>query len=173
MEPREIDPLNNPGFDHPREQGWGGAAPGPRRPSEEPGDGPVEEADDQVVLHRPTHTTLALLRERVLEATRRALGVPRDSQTPVFAAGTHPSAEQVLGRILSEQNLLASRRRGDWSLKRIDAALEEGMVSGTAETLEVLDELGELDAQSWGLVCAVLHAFHRKVEEAARALSPR
>ncbi len=122
---------------------------------------------DQVEFTEPRRATLRLLRERILENTRLALEL-RDNYTgPRFITREVDRADLFVSRLLSDQNLLASRRGGDWSPQRIRDALETGMTHGMAQTLEILFELDELDETSWDLVCDVLNAFHRKVESAS------
>jgi hypothetical protein len=122
---------------------------------------------DDVVLTEPRFAALRLLRQRVLERTREALELPRTTAPAVvFADAPGPRADVFVGRLLSEQHLLAARRHDTWSEPRIAAALEEGITSGTAETLEVLHDVGRLDADTWGLLCGVLDEFHRKVDAA-------
>ena len=122
---------------------------------------------DQVVLTKPRKAALRLLRERILEATRQALDSPGSRpQQFGFAASPVDSAEVYVGRLLSEQNMLAAPRREQWPEHRVAAALETGMTDGLAETMDILHDVGELDAESWGLVCGVLEEFQRKVSAA-------
>ena len=121
---------------------------------------------DQVHLTEPRLATLRLLRERILENTRLYLDLPRSPGGPRFAQGDAERADLFAGRLLSDQNLLASRRGGAWPPERIRNALLEGMIQGLAETLEILFELDELNKASWNLVSDVLNVFHRKVESA-------
>ena len=128
--------------------------------------GPEKKRLDQVEFTAPRRATLLLLRERILESTRIALDL-RDNYTgPRFITREVERADLFVSRLLSDQNLLASRRGGDWSPVLIRHALEEGMTQGMSETLEILFELDELDETSWALVCDILDAFHRKVESA-------
>lgn len=128
--------------------------------------GPEKKRLDQVQFTEPRRATLQLLRERILENTRVALDLPDNYTGPRFITREVERAGLFVNRLLSDQNLLASRRGGDWSPEQIRDALETGMTLGMAETLEILFELDELDETSWALVCDILDAFHRKVESA-------
>lgn len=129
--------------------------------------GPEKRRLDQAEFTAPRRATLRLLRERILENTRLALEL-RDNYTgPRFITREVERADLFVSRLLSDQNLLASRRGGDWSPARIRHALEQGMTQGMSETLEILHELDELDETSWALVCDILDAFHRKVDSAS------
>lgn len=119
-----------------------------------------------MVLTRPGTVALNLLRERVLEATRQHLELPRVRGAAGFTPSLGDEAEVYVGRLLSEQNVLAAQRRGDWSEDRVAAAVEAGMNDGLGETLDILHELGELDTATWQLVCGVLEEFQRKVASA-------
>lgn len=121
---------------------------------------------DEVVLTEPGRAALSLLRQRILERTRRELELPRGAAPAFVAPTSQHRADLFVGRLLSDQNMLASRRRETWPAERVDAALETAMTDGTEETLQVLHELGELDDASWGLVCSVLDEFHSKVMRA-------
>jgi len=144
-----------------------GATPGAAAPS---GSGETRSARiplDDVVLTEPRLAALQLMRHRVLERTREGLDLPRTASHAIaFADVSYPRADLFVGRLLSDQNLLASRRRDSWPEARIAAVLEEGITSGVAETLEVLHEVGKLDADTWGLLCGVIDEFHRKVDAA-------
>jgi hypothetical protein len=143
--------------------GHGASGAGGSR-QQEPDVPPIRRRLDEVVLTGPHRATLHLLRQRILEHTRRELDLPRHGAAGVeFAASEATGAGAFVGRLLSDQNLLAAARRGTWPPARIDAALEHGMTDGLAETLEVLHDVGELDAATWQLVCAVLEELQRKV----------
>jgi hypothetical protein len=121
---------------------------------------------DQVELTAPHAASMGLLRERVLENTRQALGLERDGRLDRFAVVPGGSVGDLAGRLLSEQNLLAGARRGEWPEVRVAHALEDGMTQGIEETMQILFELDALDEVTWGLVCGVLDAFHRKFANA-------
>ena len=142
----------------------GGDAPPPR--GQEPRAPQPDRRLDQVHLTEPRLATLRLLRERILENTRLFLDLPRLPGGPRFAQGDAERADLFVGRLLSDQNLLAGRRGGVWPPEQIRNALLEGMIQGLAETLEILFELEELNKTSWNLVSDVLNVFHRKVESA-------
>jgi hypothetical protein len=157
---RSIEPSRAP-----RGTPGGGPPPAARsRPREEsPARG------DEFAASDPRHGVLALLGQRILEATRRALELP-DGPTrgePRFAQAPAPSIEVWVGRLFSEQNLLASRGRPDWPLVRIHAAQERGFTDGFAETTEILEDVHGLDDAAWALLSAVLAEFHRKLANAA------
>lgn len=128
--------------------------------------GPEKKRLDQIQFTEPRRATPQLLRERILENTRVVLDLPDNYTGPRFITREVERAGLFVNRLLSDQNLLASRRGGDWSPEQIRDALETGMTLGMAETLEILFELDELDETSWALVCDILDAFHRKVESA-------
>ena len=129
--------------------------------------GPEKKRLDHVEFTKPRRATLRLLRERILENTRLALELQENYTGPQFITREVERADLFVSRLLSDQNLLASRRGGDWSPALIRYALEQGMTQGMSETLEILFELDELDETSWALVCDILDAFHRKVESAS------
>ena len=119
---------------------------------------------DTVELTEPHRAALRLLRERVLENTRLELELPRDLHPHIqFARIPGEQPRVFLGRLLSDQNLLASKRRGEWLDSAVDAALEEGLLQGMNETLEILHDLDRLDSETWRLVCSVLDDFYRRV----------
>ena len=149
--------------------GGGHGAAGPALPpasNDEERPAPRRRLDD-VELTEPRRAALRLLRERILERTRLELELPRGAAVTFAAPGAPDRADVFVGRLLSDQNLLAARRRDRWEAERVDAALETGMTEGLAETLELLHDLDELDAESWGLVNSVLDEFHRKVVSAS------
>ena len=160
MNSREVGPIGTSSFGGGPSRGWPSSRGGvhgkegrPRRP-----------ALDQVELTEPNRATLLLLRERVLENTRTELGLERDPS--VFRFAHHlpaSSAADFVGRLLSDQNVLAGQRRSAWPPREIAGALERGTTQGVEETMQILYELEKLDEESWGLVCDVLDEFHRKV----------
>ncbi len=157
----EIGRIDNSGRHHGTT--WGLPQQGGSKPpaNEAPTERPIT---DQVDLTTPHHAALRLLRERVLEVTRKELQLSREAcNQQHFAAPPAAHAEVFVGRLISSQNLMAGQRRGKWSNQRIDTAMKDGMVQGTEETLEILFELDDLDADTWSLIGAVLHEFHRKV----------
>ena len=122
-----------------------------------------------MILTEPRLATLRLLRQRILARTRRELDLPNHAPPGIeFAGGGSSDATVFVGRLLSDQNLLAGSRRAAWEPARVALALENGMTDGLSETLEVLHEVGELDADAWQLVCGVLEEFERKVCAAER-----
>ncbi len=152
---------------------FGGGHNVPGGPIWVPGRGPEEEPEqpqrrrlDQVHLTEPRRATLRLLRERILENTRLALDLPDSLPGPQFITKEVDRADLFVSRLLSDQNLLASRRGVDWPPEKIRDALETGMTQGMVETLEILFELDELDETSWALICDIIHAFHRKLDSA-------
>lgn len=129
--------------------------------------------EDSVELTEPHKAALRLLRERVLENTRLALELPRRSNRPIFARIpmdqiSEDRPRRFLSRLISDQNLLASTRRGTWPTEKLEEALETGLVQGTAETAEILYELDELDIVVWRLIGSVVDEFYRKL----RGVSP-
>lgn len=125
---------------------------------------------DEVRLSPPLEITLRLLRERVLESTRQALELPSDVKAPqTLAPAPEDDTERLVGKLISEQNWLAARRRSEWDEPRVAAALREGTTRGLEETLEILEDLGELDEATWELLGAVTDELHRKLFRAARA----
>jgi hypothetical protein len=119
---------------------------------------------DIIDLTEPHKAALRLLRERVLENTRLALDLPRRlAERFRFVQIPSQLPRVFFDRLISDQNMMASHRRGSWSAARVDAALEEGLVQGTAETAEILYELDELDVESWRLIGAVLDEYYRKL----------
>jgi hypothetical protein len=145
----------------------------------------LAQAIDRVHDHRPTRrdivdltephkAALRLLRERILENTRLALDLPRRlAERFRFARIPAENPRAFLGRLLSDQNMMASHRRGSWPADRVDAALEDGLVQGAAETAEILFELDELDVDTWRLIGSVLDEYYNKLSgvtpEAIRA----
>ncbi len=119
---------------------------------------------DQVELTNPRRTALNLLRQRVLEHTRRALELPKAvADTYHFCRVPDQSAAVFMGRLLSDQNLLASHRRGSWDPARVDEAMERSLSDGMAETLEVLHEVDALHMEDWDLINQVMQEFFRKL----------
>ncbi len=145
--------------------GHGGThVPGGRRADQAESTPPPRRRLDEVELTEPHRVALRLLRSRVLELTRERLELTRATEPHIeFAPSLGRQADVFVGRLLSDQNLMAAGRRQEWPAERLAQALEDGMTDGLAETLEVLDEVGKLDAETWGLVCGVLEAFQRKV----------
>ncbi|MHC4896785.1 MAG: hypothetical protein ACYTGW_06715 [Planctomycetota bacterium] len=119
---------------------------------------------DSVELTEPHMAAFRLLRERVLENTRLTLGLPRSAvgQYP-FACIPGDRVQVFLGRLISDQNLLAGKRRGDWLEPAIRDAIEDSLMQGIEETLEILYELDELDMDIWRLVCSVIDAYYEKM----------
>lgn len=160
MSSEELGSIGQTHFDHRGGSAW--TPPSLRDPQQQPAaDRPV---GDEVQLSRPEELALQLLRERVLEHSRRALGLDRPQIS--FVAGPLTPMESFVGRLISDQNLLAARRCGHWSVGRIQRAQEEGMTSGLEETLQILLELDELDEQSWGKISSALAEFQRKIQSA-------
>ena len=128
----------------------------------------VEHRQDTVELTEPHLAAFRLLRERVLENTRLALGLPRSAvgQYP-FARIPGDRVQVFLGRLISDQNLMAGKRRGQWLDSAIQTAIEESLEQGIQETLEILYELDELDMDIWRLVCSVIDAYYEKVVSAS------
>lgn len=127
-------------------------------------------APDCVQLTSPQPAVLALLRERVLACTLRALGVAAEPRgEPRFALPPTPSLEVFVGRLFSEQNLLASRSRPHWSLERIHLAQERGFADGVAETRDILEDVHGNGEEARTLLTAVLAEFQRRL---ASATSP-
>ncbi len=160
MSSEELGSIGQTHFDHRGGSAWTGPSLRSAADPEENRQG----VDDEVQLSRPEELALQLLRERVLERSRRCLGLERP-QIAFLAAPLSPM-ESFVGRLISDQNLLASGRCGSWPIGRIKAAMEEGMTSGLEETLEILLELDELDAGSWGKISAALTEFQRKIQAA-------
>lgn len=162
MASEELRSIGSTGFDH-----AGGSAFSPQSMGTRPQE--VSEvpsrSGDQVELSQPHELTLRLLRERILEHTRTNLQLDK----PQISFVVDPSAnmESFVGRVLSDQNLLAAGRRGQWPKVQIDAALEDGMTSGLEETLQVLFELDQLTDTSWAQIQGFLAEFHRKVASAS------
>ena len=122
------------------------------------------ERQDVVELTEPHRAALRLLRERILENTRLALKLTkRDSDQFHFVRIPAENAKVFLGRLISDQNAMASFRRGKWSPERVDAALEAGLVQGTAEATEVLYELDELDVFTWRMISSVVDEYYSRI----------
>ena len=115
---------------------------------------------DEVALTEPRQAMMRLIRQRVLENTRLALGLER-RDGPNFALPPTGFVEAYIGRLLGEQTALAGGR-ADWEEDRLGAALEEGLMQGLMETLDILYELDELDEAAWSLVCGVQEEFYRR-----------
>ncbi|MHC5065400.1 MAG: hypothetical protein ACYTG5_15645 [Planctomycetota bacterium] len=160
MSSEELGAIGQTHFDHRGGSAWSGSFLHDPEADSEASPGAV----DEVQLSRPEELALQLLRLRVLEHSRRALRLDHPQIT--FAAGALSPMESFVGRLISDQNLLAARRCSHWPTGRIQAALEEGMTSGLEETLQILLELDELDADSWGKISAALGEFQRKIESA-------
>ncbi len=166
MASEHLRSIGSTGFDH-----TGGSAFTPQagggRSTAEPEIAKKQE-DDQVQLSCPQELTLRLLRERILEHSRVQLQLarPQISFAVVPPTSNEGSMERYVGRLISDQNLLAAVRRGDWPDAQIDAAIEDGMTTGLEETLQVLFELDQLTEESWGQIRGFLAEFHRKVESA-------
>ena len=148
---------------------WGGRQPAPADPGPQTRRRPRRTRRgarrlDGIELTEPRIATLRLLRHRVLEQTRKALRLPRSSSLHIeWSPGPADRAEVFVGRLLSDQNLLAGKRRGHWDSAQLDAALEEGMTNGLSETLDILEDIRELDEEAWDFVCGVMEEFQRKV----------
>ena len=162
VEPGEVQGVRPPVFGG---QNTGGGPPVslPRRREARPN-------LDQVELTEPHKAVLRLLRQRVMENTRLLLGLPRNDSAPTFARLDVNRAGLFVGRLLSDQNLLAARAQGALPPAAIRAALAEGMDHGVAETLQILYELEALDELSWRLVCDVIEEFQRKLDACVQEL---
>ncbi|GAB4143625.1 MAG: hypothetical protein Fur0037_11300 [Planctomycetota bacterium] len=114
---------------------------------------------DSVDLSAGGDALFRLLRGRVLALTKEELGLPEDAPVPSFADVGSSSPHGFLGRLLSEQNLLASCRAGQWSPGEIRAALAEGFRRGATETLELLAAASRLDEASQEFVSSLLADF--------------
>jgi len=125
-----------------------------------------------VLLTSPPVALRRLIRERVLTATRRALGcdrhgpgfhVAQPSVQPgdvAFAEGQ--DVDQFAGRLLSEQHLLAAHRAGEWGVEQVHAAMDRALDDGLAQVLDLLHELDDLDETAWRTVVAVHRAIARR-----------
>lgn len=163
MAPDEIQPVGGTSLG----QSYGSSAGSGAGGREEAASSP-RAILDQIELTEPHRAVLALLRERVLQGTRRRLELPRSSLSTVsLPPAPDGDARTFVGRLLSDQNLLAARRRDGWGRRRIAAALEDGTTDGLSETLEVLHDVGALDETSWRLVCGVLEELAHKLERVA------
>ncbi len=132
-----------------------------------------ERRRDRVDLSPAAGAVLQVLRERVLARTRELLGLPPNPGGPGFAAlAEDPTPALFLGRLLSEQNLLAAVRAHHWSADRIRAVLSQALTLGAADALDVLQDVDRLDAEAWSAVEAVLVEFRRKVSAALPGLLP-
>lgn len=157
MDHAEIGPVTASQFEAPH---GGGYAPLRRAALE----ARVQGEQDTVELTAPRMAAFRLLRERVLESTRLALGFPGSVQGQYpFARIPHDQGRGFLGQLLSDQNLMAGKRRGEWSDEAIQAAIENSLEQGIQETLEILYDLGELEMGIWRLVCSVIDAYYEKV----------
>jgi len=160
MDQAEIGPVGASQFETPQ---GGGYFPLRRAALE----ARVAARRDTVELTEPHMAAFRLLRERVLENTRLTLGLPRSvvGQYP-FARIPGDRVQVFLGRLISDQNLMAGKRRGQWLDAAIQSAIEESLEQGIQETLEILYELDELDMGIWRLVCSVIDAYYEKVVSA-------
>jgi hypothetical protein len=143
----------------------------PRRdPGQRPSARGAPGETDRIELTADGLVALALLRERVLDATRRALEVGPGEPVPHFAIEPQAPIRDWVGRLLSDQNLLAARRRAAWPAARVDRALEQGLRDGIADALDILHALDRLDPRAWESVTAVLAELERKL---GAAINPR
>ena len=161
MDQTEIGPVRASQFETPQ---GGGYFPLRRAALE----ARVEAGRDTVELTEPHMAAFRLLRERVLENTRLTLGLARSAvgQYP-FARIPGDRVQVFLGRLISDQNLMAGKRRGQWLDTAVQSAIEESLEQGIQETLEILYELDELDMDIWRLVCSVIDAYYAKVAAAS------
>jgi hypothetical protein len=161
----DVGAIGRAGFDQDRRNS--GGDPGKQG---EPSRAAPRRRFDAVELTAPAQAALRLLRERVLDSTRQALELPRPGSCAIhFAEPPLQRTEAFLGRLLSDQNLLAAPRRGRWPDARIDACLVGAMNRGVEQTLGVLHDLDALDETTWRLVVEVLDEFERKVSGGAAA----
>lgn len=158
------------------DEALGGIKPTGPRPEQGPrqfgeprgprGDGspPRRRGRDRIDLTDDQGAALQLLRERVLASTRVELELPEGTPVPTFADIGGRSLHGFLGRLLSEQNLLASARAGQWEPDRIRRATAAAFTHGAVETLEVLGAVGKLDAAAHELVADLLADFAARCE---------
>lgn len=119
--------------------------------------------DDEVNLSAPDITALQVLRERVMARTRANLELSASPPTPGFAEPQVASLDQFLDRLLSQQNLLAAQRGRVWPHERIRLAVAEGMAQGAAETLDMMQEAGRVDADAVQMVLEAMAAYAKKI----------
>lgn len=157
-ESREIGPLRGPQFDVPTNR-----AEVPhsvqRRPAKRDRDPQV----DKIEIHSASQIVLELIRERVLNWTRQELRVDASQGGVRFVVDSVPTLEAYVSRLISEQNMIASRRRGEWPEAELDAAVERATERGMSEAIEILEELGRLDSAAFTLISDVLGELQRKV----------
>lgn len=126
---------------------------------------------DRVELSTRAAAVLQVLRERVLHHTRTLLEHPETGHPRAFAHADdldRPAA--FLGRLLSDQNLLAAARAGLWAPERIRRVVADAITLGAGDTLDVLHDVDRLDAEAWAAVEAVLLEFRRKLAAAEPAV---
>ena len=103
----------------------------------------------------------SLLRERILAATRAALSVERFAAPIRFADSVDAELGRFVGRIRSEQNLLAAANHENHDLSARQELLDGAVVDGLSEALDILFTVGELDEPTWRLVTSVERALTR------------
>lgn len=99
----------------------------------------ARQGQDEVCLHAGEDVALRLLRERVLAATRAAIGVDHAAR-PAFAELVDtPEAGDFLGRLIAAQHQLAAPCHGRPDLRVV---LADAFDRGVLETVELLQDAG-------------------------------
>ena len=150
-----------------RFDGFGEAPSGHAEPPPPRAVEPRPPATDRVELTAPEVAALRVFRERLHAHTQEQLQLAELPVTLSVYEGPALAGDAFVGRVLAEQAQLAAPRRGAWSVPRIEAALREAMWLAAGETLEILDELDQLDVATWRVVGEVLAAWGAKLERAA------
>ncbi|MCA8943756.1 MAG: hypothetical protein KDB80_14430 [Planctomycetes bacterium] len=164
--PREIEPLRGVHFPVTGKRPDGGASPVKRRE-----DG-LERRADRVDLHAPTRIVLDLIRERILTRTREALDVDATRGSVRFVEDTDQTVRAFVSRLVSEQNMIVSERRAAWPAEELETVVQRATEAGMTEAIEILDDLGRLDAAAYQLISEVLDELQRKISVSLPPIPP-
>lgn len=128
---------------------------------------------DRVDVEATAAVARRVLRERVLARTREGLQLAEGEHGPEFAEviETEPVG-LFLGRLLSAQNQLASRRVAAWGAPRVRRTLDAALQQGAAEAVELLAADARDDGSAVGVVAEVLDEYGRRLATLAQDPDP-
>lgn len=140
----------------------GGFVGGRRAPTPPTAAAPT--AGDAVVVAAIAVRARRLLRERVLTSTRAQLELPDGETPPSFAESMDgESIGDFLGRLLSAQNQLASKRAGALGAAATRARLDAALRDGATEAAELLAQDVASGGAGVAVVAAVLEEYARRL----------
>lgn len=158
-----LDPTSRVGTVRRTAAGGGGAPPAePRAPvSAQRRRAPTR---DEVALSAPSEALRKLVRERILSATRRRLGPKPSSVRPTvrpveIAFAGAPDLDAYVGQIRARQALLLASSGERLAPPEASRVMREAALDGLAMSLDLLHEVGRLDAETWRAVVAIHHAM--------------